>query len=191
MSKLLFPILLVILSIGLYFTYLSPAYDILLAFQAQSEELDNTIKESQKFIELHNSLLEKFSSIPASHRANISKILPDAIDVVRLILDVDALAGKHNLVIRSFDVPQIENSETSNSKSAQEVGEVNENVGSAVITIECAGKYTDLKNFLSEIETSMALMDVVELQVETVDLSQPGAVRENMYTLGLQAYWLK
>ena len=59
MSKVLTPILFFLAAIGLFFTYLRPAYDVLLAFQAQEERLDATLEESGKLLEVHDSLLRK------------------------------------------------------------------------------------------------------------------------------------
>jgi Tfp pilus assembly protein PilO len=191
MSKVLAPILFLIAAIGLFFTYLQPGWDVLLAFQAQADRLDASIEKTKGLLETHNKLLTQYNEISPENIARLNKILPDRIDVVRMIMDIDTLTTKHKLTIKSFDIPDMngEVSKTSKSKNATVAEEGP--VGSAVLTVECVGEYQDFKAFVSEIESSLSLMDVVILDITVADLTQPGAVREITYKVGLQAYWLK
>lgn len=194
MSKVVTPILFIIIAIGLFFTYLRPAYGVLQAFQAQTDVLDSTIKESENLIQMHNDMLTQYENIDPTDHAKLKKILPDNIDVVRLIMDIDALSIKHNLVIDSFEVPQIRDIEQDarNSRNARQSEEELKPVGSAVLSVECKGEYQDFKNFLTDIEHSLSLLDVVGLEIEVPNILKPEVTDDNpMYTLDLQAYWLK
>lgn len=192
MSKVITPILFFLAAIGLFFTYLQPAYDVLLAFQAQEERLDDTLEESDKLIEVHDSLLRQYNSISSEDMKRLSQILPNDVDVVRLIVDIDALATKHRLTIRSFGVPYLQSEVTNTSSRNRVVAKADEGpVGSAILTIECDGEYADFKALLLDIEQSLSLLDLVSLNIAVSDMTRPNAVRETVYTLGLQTYWLK
>ena len=155
--------------------------------------MDVTLEESGKLLEVHDSLLRKYNSISSENLKRLTQILPNDIDVVRLIVDIDALTTKHRLSIRSFEVPYLESEVASaSSKKKQAVQEVDEGpVGNAILTIECEGEYADFKALLLDIEKSLSLMDLVSLHIEVSDMTRPNAVRGTVYTLGLQTYWLK
>lgn len=195
MTRTFAPILLLIIAVGLFFSYTRPAYDVLQAFQQQEEKLDEAIKDTNKLLEKHDTLITKYGSIPQQDRMRLGKILPNELDVVRLILDVDSLALKNNITIKAFDVPQMDTPTRTNTAQQRSRAGVTPQedspIGSAVVTIDCEGEYEDLKSMLFEIERSLSLMDVVRLDVVVSDLSKPGTTEGIKYKIGLQSYWLK
>lgn len=188
MSKVLTPILFTIIALGLFFSYLRPAYSELNASKERLVRIDQAIEESDKLLSNYTELKNKMNAISAEDQKNLAKILPDSVDVVRLILDLDSLATKYGLTIRSFEIPDIE-SELTLKKSPDATLEESP-VMKAVLTITCEGSYADFKKLLVDIERSMSLMDVVELEVKVAEKSTD-TEEEAVYTLGLQTYWLK
>jgi Tfp pilus assembly protein PilO len=192
MSKVITPILLILIAIGLFFTYLRPGYDVLQAFQAQSDRLDDSIAKSKDLLEKHNRLLAEYESLGSDNIATLNKILPDSLDTVRMVLDLDALTARHGLSVRMFGMPDPNKPlARSNRNVAQAQQDENDPVGRAVVVIEFTGEYEDFKAFLRDVETSMSLMDVVSLDIIVTDVTQPGTDREVVYKVGLQTYWLK
>ena len=47
------------------------------------------------------------------------------------------------------------------------------------------------KKFLFDIEVSMSLVDVVEIEIEVQDPLYLDPYKPNKYTVGLQTYWLE
>jgi len=197
MTKVLAPILFFMIAIGIFFSYLKPAYSELQVSKARVESLEQVNQQIEELLSDYTTLREKKSAISAKETENLLKILPDSIDAVHLILDLDSLATKHNLIIRSFKVPEIESEITSltkktNSRDQKTTTEEDDLLKSAVLTIECTGTYESFKLFLNDIEKSLSLMDIVKLNIsvpELLESSKPE--KEITYTLDLQIYWLK
>ena len=147
------------------------------------------IQESDALLTNYTELKNKVNAISAQDQKNLEKILPDAVDVVRLILDIDSLATKYGLTILSFEIPDIESELNAKAKKNANAPTEESPVMKAVLTIECEGSYADFKKLLVDIERSMSLMDVVTLEVKVADGAESQA--EAVYTLGLQTYWLK
>jgi hypothetical protein len=162
---------------------------VLLAFQVQEDELDNAIAETQDLIDVHDELIATFSNISAEERARMRSILPESIDIVRLIIDLDTLANRHNISIRTFDVPDINRRATARNTNTTDT--IEDSVGSAILTIELEGEYPNFKAFLIDVERSLTLMDVVDLEIEVPDVSRNIGNDQIVYTLGLQSYWIK
>ncbi len=197
MSKIIVPILLFIVSVGLYFTYLKPAYSVYLAFKEQEKRLDTAIGDSKELLKRYDDLYGEYSLITATQKEKLNKILPDAVDIVRLVMDLDNLATNHNLSIKSFDIPDVESGQTStvrnrrNNRSGSASKEKESPVAKAVLGVEIAGDYKDFKSFLFDVERSLSLMDVVTLDIKTSDMTKPDVEDPIVYSLGLQVYWLK
>ena len=194
MTKTFAPILLFIIAVGLFFSYTRPAFELLKAFQDQEEQIDVAIEDARRLLERHDSLITKYGNIPQQDKMRLNKILPNELDVVRLILDVDSLAAKNKIQIKAFDIPQLDmpslTQTTQRARTAQPAQQ-DSPIGSAVVTIECEGAYEDLKAMLFEIERSLSVMDVVRLDVVVADMTRPGAKEGIAYKIGLQSYWLK
>lgn len=196
MSKVVTPILFFIIAVGLFFTYIRPAYDVLVAFQAQEKELDVALQETEQLLKKYDELMTNYSSISSEDKARLNKILPQEIDVVRLILDLDSIATKNKMKILTFKVPQLDakNAPASRSRTAQRsTADENSPIGSAVLTIECEGEYPDFKNLIYDIERSLLLMDMVALEIKIPNMSESGTRPDAKptFVLGLQSYWLK
>ncbi len=196
MSRVLVPVLLIIVSAGLLFSYIKPAYENLQEFKFQEAELVEAIEDAERLMEGYQGLLRDKSSISEENQRDLEKILPDAIDVVQLIVDLDVLTQENKLEIKSFEIPYIDReavmsgAQLSNkTRSNQKQG--NGPVGSAVLTVEVTGDYDNFKAFLLDIERSVALVDATLLDIQVPNEFKPGTDKDITYTVGLQAYWLK
>lgn len=191
MSNVLAPLAFLIAAIGLYFTYIRPANDTLQAFRAQEERLNTALADYEQLRTKNEELREQYQLLKAGDIEKLNRILPDMIDPVRVIIDFDALALKNNITIMSFDIPRITEADPyGGAVGGSSDGPI---YGQAVISLECRGTYEDMKAFLRSLESSMTLMDVINLDVDTDDATTaqgepiPGSMG---YNLGIQMYWL-
>lgn len=196
MSKIVTPILFFIIAIGLFFTYIRPAYDVLLAFQQQEKEIDQAIESTKELVIIHDNLMTELNNIDPKDKTRMRTILPESVDVVRLILDLDALATKHDIDIEEFEIPVLEveqPTQNTRSRGRTNTDEQEKPYTSAILTVEFAGAYPDFKDFLIDVERSLILMDVVDMEISVPDITQPGidADSQTTYSVGLQVYWLK
>jgi Tfp pilus assembly protein PilO len=192
MSQVITPILLLIASLGLFFTYLKPAYGILEEFQAQEKEIDKAIVDAERLVKRYDDLLLQRNSLSSANMKDLKKILPDNIDVVGMIIDISHLAGTHNLNINSFDVPvlPVAGEAPKRNKNKEEASPI----ASAILGVEITGDYFDFKELISGLERSMSLMDVVGIEIEVEedkeDENEDGKDYIITYTVELQGYWL-
>ena len=87
MSRVLVPILLLIVSAGLVFSYIKPAYENLEEFKLQEVELVAAIEDAENLVEGYQGLLRDKSSILEEDQRNLEKILPDAIDMLQFMIN--------------------------------------------------------------------------------------------------------
>jgi hypothetical protein len=185
MSNLLVPIILLISSIGLFFSYLSPAYETLAAFQAQEKRLDEALVKFEQVRQKKEDLTKQYVSFKQPDLDRLKVIIPNKIDEVETIIILDKLAQNANLGVASFSIP---GSSGSTYAAAPAEGEQLQ-YGSAGFRIELVGSYENLRSFLYQAEQSLALLDVTELTVESSgDLQLPPGFYKFYVTLN--TYWL-
>jgi Tfp pilus assembly protein PilO len=180
MSKVIAPFLLLIASVGLIFSYIQPAWENLTTFQALEVRLQEAVQQSERMLGTLATLQNKYESFPPEQVRRLNQLLPDDVDAVRLIIDIDTLADTHDLTLSNFQVPYIN---TSN------VAAESNTVQSAVMSISAKGSYAGFKDFLFEVEESLTLLDVVSLNVNAGVADEITGAIEPTYALDLQTYW--
>ena len=86
MTKLTTPVLLIILSIGLFFMYVDPTYNNVQEIIQEQERFDEALDKSKELQMIRDELLAKYNTFSTSDLNRLSKLLPDNVDNVRLVL---------------------------------------------------------------------------------------------------------
>lgn len=189
----LFSLTLMLLVAGVaFFGYTSPAYTKAQGLQLQVTELDRILAEASEFQRLKTQLLARYNALPSEQLARLTKLLPDHVDNVRLILDVDSLAAANglsleNVIINVADSGASENAGAGSgalgAMSAQNVP-----YDSLTLQFRTEGSYEDFVQFLGETESSLRLVDVVELSMHSSPTSEAD---EYTFDVKVRTYWLK
>src|SRR4051812_8086623 len=105
-------IVLILASVGLFFGYIDPAYMKVKELQSKQAEFDNALTNSKQLQAEREKLLVKFNDIDKSDRDMLAKLLPDNIDNIRLIIDIDEMAKSYGMRIRNFKTDVADKKET-------------------------------------------------------------------------------
>ena len=119
----------------------------------------------------------------------MNAFLPDSVDNIQLILDLNALASRSGLSLSNFTTSNVPNApDASTADAAQSAnGAFTGNtspVDSLTIALDATGTYNSFRTFLSGIEQSLRPLDVTTLSVAD---SETGVYT---YQLTLKFYWL-
>ena len=176
-SRYILPIFLVILSGLLYIVYIEGAYANIHTSIARSAELDKTIASSKEVQQAQDELYATLAEIRPIDKARLEKIYPKTVDPVRLLYDLNTIATRHSLVVKSPNVSQIEE-----PNAAPGIPKV------TTIKFSVTGPYFVFKEFLGDLEKSIVLIDVTGVTItgageETAQESQP-----LMYTIDARVY---
>ncbi len=172
MSKIIAPFLFMLVTVGLFFTYIKPAFEALQAFRALDTKVNEVLSKSKAVNSTYNSILEKTLLISKSDMQRLNQLLPEDFDTLRYFLQLDALAFKYGIEVRSFTIP------LDNEKNAEaDVGNENggdKNIIPVTYSLDCEGSYVDIVPFLDAIEKNLALSDVTSfiLKVQESDATE-------------------
>lgn len=178
------PVLLIVISLGLFFGYINPTYtQKVLPLRAEIKQYDNALAAAKDFHEKEAQLATERSAIPADAITRLEAFLPDGVDNVQLILDLNALAAKSGVQLSNFDIKgELRPESSSTGMLALESG--SKRVDAIELSAKAVGSYSAFRLFLSGLERSLRPMDVVQM-----DLS---AAASGVYTynMTIRIYWL-
>jgi hypothetical protein len=184
MTRLLLPILAILIAIGIFFGYVSPTWNGPIAqAKTQIASYNSALAAAAAFTTKENQLLAEENAIPAASLARLAAYLPDGVDNVQLILDLNSLASKSGMTLSNFNVAD-DTSDDSSDGSSSGLPESTNPVDSLTLSVTAAGTYPAFRAFLAGTEQSLRPLDVTNL---TLADSATGVYN---YTITYRIYWL-
>jgi hypothetical protein len=199
------PLIALVFAIALFFLYVRPTYSgPISTTRSQISSYDDALAAAQRFQQKEAELTQQRAQIPADSLARLSEFLPDGVDNVQLILDLDALAARSGVTLSDFSTQgSTAGSNTSNSTpataatpspdstdgSVPTLGQANLGANAPVdsleLTFKATGTYAAVRSFLAGIENSLRPLDVTDLQVSQSDTGVYS------YAMTVRIYWLR
>lgn len=179
----IFPIIVLLVAVGLFFGYVHPTYtgDIA-ALRATIAGYDRALAVAETFRKKEEALVTQQEAIPAADRARVEAFLPDGVDNVQLIVDLNALATRSGIKLSGFDVAAPEEAPIDAGRLAVEGQGPTESLD---ISVSAVGTYAAFRTFLANAELSLRPMDLVDLSIGD---STTGVYS---YQMKFRIYWLR
>ncbi|MBU2103670.1 type II secretion system protein M [Patescibacteria group bacterium] len=179
----LLPVVFILAAIGLFAGYIHPTYtgDI----TTLTAEIDNyklALESAKRFKQKEVQLAGEKDQLSTEQLQRLETFLPDSVDNVQLILDLNSLASRSGVQLSDFDVSQAE--KESNSFGAVELAPQTP-YDSLDLSVSAVGSYPAFRSFLAGVENSLRPLDVVEIIVKD---SETGVYT---YEVTFRLYWLR
>jgi len=178
--KSLFPILFIIVAGGLFFGFIQPSWDRIKDLREEESQFDLALTRSRDLQQLRDGLLSKYNTLSPVSLNRLAKMLPDNVDNVRLVLDIDSIAARYGMRVRDVLLEE----DTSRVERG-EIGPSETRFDSRILSFSVTGSYTEFRAFLEDLEQSLRLVDVMKIEFEASD----SGVYD--YSLSIKTYWLK
>lgn len=156
--RLFVPIILIVAAVGLFAVYTNPTYQSTKALSAKVDSYNNALDKSKELRAVRDSLLSKRNTFSPDDVQKLQKVLPDNVDNIRLIIDINNIASRHGLALAGVDVGSIGEA----SKTTVSAGSVG-SVGNVSIGFSVTTSYDNMLSFLNDLEHSLRLIDVTSL----------------------------
>src|SRR4051812_36680797 len=89
---------------AIFFMYTQPTYDQTKAVQTKIASYDEALKKAAELQTLKQQLLAKYNSFNPADLERLQKLLPDHVDNIRLILDMDHIATSRRMILSNVDI---------------------------------------------------------------------------------------
>lgn len=181
--KIFLPIFMLIVAGVLFFWYIDPTYAHVKELLSQEAQYDGALTKAEELQSVRDQLLQRYNTFSPDDLDRLSKLLPDHVDNIRLILDLDSMASKYGMRVHSVSV-NTPNAGTANTPQGQ-IGAGTQGFESIDLTFVVTGTYDTFRQYLSDLEHSLRLVDVVGVSFTP----NPTGIYD--FTVHITTYWLQ
>jgi len=180
MNRLLTPLILIIVAVGVFFMFTNPLLTRIDGLKAEIASYDEALVNANKLAEMRDVLSKKKNDIRPEDLDSIEKMVPDTIDNVRLILDLQKIGQDKGLDLRNIRIT------SKGSRSAKDaIGPESTKYDSVAMGFSVTASYDRFRTLMTAIERSLRLMDVTTISFTAGDKD------EYDYNVEIRTYWLK
>lgn len=172
-------IILIAVSAGTFFLYIDPTYVSIKEARVEKAEYTRALNNSKQLQAERDKFLDKYNAVSAQDMESLLKMLPDNIDNVRLIIDIDEMARDHNLPIGGFRAETV-------TESSNVIGAARQEYGTLNLSFSLSANYNAFLSFMKDLERSLRILDITAIQFASSDSS---SVYD--YSVTIRTYWLK
>jgi hypothetical protein len=162
MSKNLITLLLISSSVGIYYLIINPLYNgtgIIWqpdkgtdALSKLNVQYDETLSQADSLYKQAEKLQTDYINVPSDSQRELKIMVPDSVDPIRLVSEVNYIANKTGLSLRDV-------SYTENLLGAG-------NYGSYTVSFSLTTTYTKFKELMHNYETSMRLFSIENVKFD-------------------------
>ena len=170
--KRLASLILIIFSIGIFYAYINPHYKKIKELRVEKAQYENVLDKAKELRQVREELATTLASFKKSDLEKLEKFIPLEVNIARLINDIDALASKQGIKIKTI-------------KTEEKAGAKDTNYKLVELNFAADMPYQKLAVFIRDLEDSLRMIDVVKVSIKT---DETGNIKNN---LTLRTYWLK
>ncbi len=179
------------IAFGVFFMYTQPTYDHAKILQKEVDKYNEALGKATELQQLKQALLSRYNAFDPESLTRLQRLLPDHVDNVRLVLDLDNLASQHGMALQNVVISN-PSSETGEGSSLGTIGVARQKFDSLTLKFSTRTTYPRFVQFLESLESSLRIVDLVMLNL-IPDASPGGSSGDPQYRfdITLRTYWLK
>ncbi len=170
-----------VLALAIGYAFVFPAFSEVSILMEDKQGYEDSLKMVAEIENRKNELLTEFNNISETDKKNIETVLPDSLDYVKLVSDIDAVAALHGISIDKITKKELDSSVGDSIENA----EPQKAYKSGIIGFSFVASHQRFNDFISNLETSLRILDIRSLKIEA---------QENglyAYDIEFEAYWFK
>jgi len=172
--------------VAMYFVYIKPMTVEVKARKAEKEEYTKVLTRVDEIKVKRDNIIAEYNSISPEEIDRLGKVVPEKINPVALLNDLSVIGSAYGIIIKDFKVTDSDNT------SRDVVGsEIPGSYKTSRITMNISAQYEEFLNFLEEIEYSLSLIDIVNLNIVPGEFSKSGAPGPMQISLEANTYSLR
>ena len=174
-------IILVLISIGLFYTFTNGQYKKVKELNILTNRYQDVLQSASDIIELRDRLLITYEALSEADIERINKILPDNNDTVRLAFDLDGMASRYGIAIKNIETT----AGASGGRNTIVLPEYTDAYEKATVSFSFVSNYDNFMRLLADLEKNLRIMDISITSFQTNESSL------YEYKVSLETYWLK
>lgn len=195
MTRFILPIIFIGISIGTFFMVTNPIYQQIPILRAEVDSYNEALNNSKALENERDKLTSKFNSINKEDLDKLEKLLPDNIDNIRLILEIEKIASPYGMVLKDvkYNAEESVEAKPTNAKQAGSATKPANNKDYKVLNMEfsVSGTYNNFINFTKDLESNLRIVDISSISFSSEVDSKTNPSGLYKYNFKIKTYWLK
>ncbi len=191
------PIILILIAVSVFFVFANPLYGEISALRERAVAFNDALGNSKMLENERDKLTAKYNAIDPENVKKLEKMLPENVDNIRLILEIEQIAAPYGMTLKDVKYNTDEEEASSQSGAIVPGGarDSNKDYGTFDLEFSTTGRYGDFINFSRDLESNLRLVDIVSLSfasnMPAVSSSKPVPADTYKYDFKIRTYWLK
>jgi hypothetical protein len=196
MFKYILPIILVGVTVAGFFTLTSPYYEDALLKKEQVASYNEALSNSKALESERDKLTLKYNSFDTEDLSKLHKLLPDNVDNIRLILEIEKIASPYGMILKDVKYDAVNKEDNAvaaegtvkNTKVAS-----SKDYGVWNLEFSTQGTYNNFVNLVKNLENNLRVVDISSIQFSSNADSglSPSLSEVYKYSFKIKTYWLK
>lgn len=196
--KIFFPILFTLISIAVFIFGLNPFYKDVSKFKEDIASYNTALDDSTNLQKIQENLISSYNQISKLEKERLDNFLPDSVNNIQFILELERIAGLHNMPIKNVKFETLRKQKDSVDQNIIVSQDPKDNLPYGIFPLEFTteGTYDNFTLFIKDLEKNLRLVDIKSISfnvpdketIKDVEGADPNIYR---YTLKVETYWLK
>lgn len=196
MTRFILPIVIIGISIIVFFTFTKPIYEDIPALTAEVNSYDEALNNSKALENERDKLTSKYNAISKEDLDKLEKLLPDNIDNIRLILELEKVAAPYGMVLKDVKYNAGESDSTSLATGGVAAGgaprgAVQKDYKVLTMDFSVSGNYNNFLNFTRDLESNLRIIDISSVTFSSEVDPKTNAGGLYKYNFTIKTYWLR
>ncbi len=195
MFKYILPVILIGVAIAGFFMFTSPLYQSISSEREQIASYNEALDNSKALEAERDKLTQKYNSFDPENLSKLQKLLPDNVDNIRLILEIEKIASPYGMVLKNVKYDVTDDSSTTPQTTVVAAPGANSDYGTWNLEFSTQGTYNNFINFIKDLENNLRIVDVSSIQfssgLSTSIGLNPSLSQAYKYDFKIRTYWLK
>ena len=180
------PFILIALAIAIFFLFIDPQNDKIKELSKKKADNDTMLELAEELQRKRDRIHDAFNGISVDEREELEKLLPDTVDNVRLILDINNVAEQYGIVIKGITVTRDGERDSRNTKNVVSSVDTTGDIGTITLGFSIDATYDVFINFMKDLEEALRVVDIraLDIQAGSDDIFMSFGVT-------LDTYWLR
>ncbi|MEI7810057.1 MAG: hypothetical protein WCI41_00670 [bacterium] len=192
MKNNIIPVILIGIVITGFFAFIKPTYDQTTVINTRLASYDEALSNAKNLKNERDKLTKIYNSIDPKDLEKLRVLLPDNVDNIRLILEIEGIAKPYGMTLKDVKYDAAPDTKGATANGAQAVKQ--SGYGTWNLAFSTEASYTNFVSFLKDLESNLRIIDI-----ESIDFS-PSAVTAGAnqtpsnnykYNIKFKTYWLK
>lgn len=197
------PIILIGVSVSLFFVFTNPIYSDISSLRTEVASYNNALDNSKILENERDRLTAKYNAIDPNNLMKLQKLLPENVDNVRLILEIEQIGLPYGMVLKDVKYNAADTkaaAELVAKGSAVQGGGIvktPKDYGIFDLEFSTSGTYDNFINFTKDLESNLRIVDISSVMFSSDNVNITGVnTKVNSpeiykYNFKIKTYWLK